>query len=245
MKAAIIIPARYKSSRFPGKPLAKILGKEMILRVAEICKKAQNKKNIYVATDNRAIKNLVEKNGLNVIMTSSKCKTGTDRVAEASKKINADIYVNVQGDEPLINFNDINKIKLAKKKFPNHVICGFTKMLKNEDPKNINLPKVVTNHAGELVYISRLPIPGTKDKKLNMKKKYFKQVCIYAFNKKELRHFAKYKKKAILEKLEDIEILRFFELGIPIKMIKINKPSIAVDIKSDIEKVERYIKKNE
>ena len=66
----------------------------------------------------------------------------------------------MQGDEPLINFNDINKIKLAKKKFPNHVICGFKVMLKNENPKNINLPKVVTNHAGDLVYMSRLPIPG-------------------------------------------------------------------------------------
>ena len=95
-------------------------------------------------------------------MTSSSCLTGTDRVAEASKKINSKIYINVQGDEPTINPNDIKKIIKAKKKFPNHVICGYDKVHKFENPSNINLPKVVVNEKQELIYISRALIPGSK-----------------------------------------------------------------------------------
>ena len=117
MSTAIIIPARFNSSRFPGKPLAKILGKEMILRVLDICKKTISKNKIFVATDDKRIKKVVEKNKFKVLLTSRKCKTGTDRVAEASLKVKAKIIVNVQGDEPLINYKDILKIVSAKKNF--------------------------------------------------------------------------------------------------------------------------------
>ena len=111
MKTLIVVPARYKSSRFPGKPLKKINNKEMILWVLDICKKILNNNiKLIVATDNKKIFNFVKKNNYNSIMTSSKCLTGTDRVAEVAKKINADIYVNVQGDEPLIKPKDIIQI---------------------------------------------------------------------------------------------------------------------------------------
>ena len=115
MKFVIIIPARYKSSRFPGKPLSKILGREMILRVLDICNRLVKKEDLFVATENSKIKNLVEKNNFNVIMTSKNCLTGTDRVAEASKKINSNIFINVQGDEPVIKTADIKKIVKEKK----------------------------------------------------------------------------------------------------------------------------------
>ena len=243
MKFSIIIPARYKSSRFPGKPLTKILGKEMILRVLHICNRIAKKKEIFVATENSKIKTLVEKNNFNVIMTSKKCLTGTDRVAEASKKIKTNIFINVQGDEPVIKSEDIKKIVKKKKKFPNHVICGYTRIGKNESENNINLPKVVLNSKSELVYISRLPVPGKKEK--NKKIEYLKQVCIYAFSKDQLNKFYKFGKKSHLEKIEDIEILRFFELEIPIKMVLVSKSSIAVDIKTDIKKVEKVLRKNE
>jgi len=241
MKKVIIIPARYKSSRFPGKPLAKILGKEMILRVLEICNRVFDKKKIFVATDNKKICEIVKNNKFNVIMTSKKCLTGTDRVAEANSKIKSNIIINVQGDEPTINLTDIKKIILAKEKYPKHVICGYTLISKKDDPNNINLPKVVINNKSDLIYMSRSPIPGKKEykKKIN----YLKQVCIYAFNKGELKKFKKYGKKSNLETIEDIEILRFFEIGIPIKMIQLSKSSIAVDIKTDIKKVEKYLLK--
>ena len=116
MKVAIIIPARFGSSRYEGKPLIKINKVPLVIRVVRKCIKALNKKNIFVATDDKRISKVVKEYGFNYIMTSKKNLTGTDRVAEASKKINADIIVNVQGDEPLINPKDILKVIDQKKK---------------------------------------------------------------------------------------------------------------------------------
>ena len=244
MKAVIVIPARYESSRFPGKPLKKILNKEMIIWVAEVCEKVLGKKLVYIATDDERIHNKVKEFGFQTISTSKLCLTGTDRVAEASKKIDSEIYINVQGDEPLIKSQDIKKILDEKLKYPERVICGYTEILKNEDPLNKNIPKVVLNENDELIYISRSLIPNSKDENLLNKNKYFKQVCIYAFNKNELDQFYMFGKKSVTERLEDIEILRFFELNIKIKMAKTTLGSLAVDQESDIEKVENFLKKN-
>jgi 3-deoxy-manno-octulosonate cytidylyltransferase (CMP-KDO synthetase) len=174
-------------------------------------------------------------------MTSKKCLTGTDRVAEVAKKINAKIYINVQGDEPLINHKDIKKIINAKKKFPDHIICGYSYLKNDESEKNKNIPKVVLNNKGELLYISRSPLPGSK-KRLSKKKKYLKQVCIYGFSKKDLVLFNSFKKKTYLENSEDIEILRFLEIGKKIKMIKLNAQSYAVDTHKDLKRVEKIFK---
>ena len=176
----IIIPARYSSKRLPGKPLKLINGKELVLHVAERCSKVFGVKNLIIATDSKKIKSKVEKKGFNSIITSKKCLTGTDRVAEASKKIKSKIYINVQGDEPLIKTNDIKKVYSAKKKNPNHVICGYSEISKREDPHNTNIPKVILNKHSELIYISRALIPASKKKLRNFK--FLKQVCIYAFN---------------------------------------------------------------
>ena len=240
MKTSIIIPARYGSSRYRGKPLVKILGREMILRVADICKKIKNVR-VFIATDSKKIASVAEKNDYDYIMTSKNCLTGTDRVAEASKKIKSEIFINVQGDEPTISPRDIQKIINTKKKFPNHVICGYDKIHNFESPKNINLPKVVVNSKDELIYISRALVPGTKKKNQNIN--YFKQVCIYAFNKKQLKKFRLKKRKSIIEKIEDIEILRFFDLDEKIKMVKLNSNSVAVDEMRDVKKAEKLLKK--
>ncbi len=239
MKTTIIIPARYGSTRYKGKPLVKILNREMVLRVADICAKVVGKKNLYIATDSSKIEEVAKKSNFNVIMTSTDCLTGTDRVAQASKKINSKVFINVQGDEPTIDPKDIKKIIKAKIKFPNHVICGYDKVHKFEDPSSKNLPKVVVNDKNELVYISRSLIPGEK-KSIN--KHFLKQVCIYAFSKKELNKFSSLKKKSKLEKIEDIEILRFFELDIKIKMVKLNSNSVAVDEINDVAKAEKLLR---
>ena len=239
-RTVIVIPARYGSSRYRGKPLVKILGRELVLRVADVCKKTIGISNLYVATDNKKIANTVKNSSYKFVFTSSNCLTGTDRVAEAAEKIKAKIYINVQGDEPLVNPKDIKAIIKAKKKFPNHVICGYDKIHKLQDPKSLNLPKVVVNSKKELIYISRSLIPGSK--KTIQNKNYFKQVCIYAFNKKELKKFYSLKKKSEIEDMEDIEILRFFDLGIKIKMIKLNSNSVAVDEIADVKKAEKIIK---
>jgi len=240
MSISIIIPARYGSSRYRGKPLVKILGKEMVIRVADICNKIKNVK-VFIATDSKKIANVVKKYGYKYIFTSSSCLTGTDRVAEASKKIRSKIYINVQGDEPTIDPKDIKKVIETKKKFPNHVVCGYDKVHDFENPSNINLPKVVVNSKGELIYISRALVPGKK--KISQKIQYHKQVCIYAFNKKQLKKFYSMKRKSETESFEDIEILRFFDLNEKIKMVKLNSNSVAVDEIADVKKAEKLLAK--
>ena len=242
LKTVIIIPARYKSSRFPGKPLTKILGKPMIQWTAEISAKAVGKENVFVGTDNIEIKRAVSKMGFKVIMTSKKCLTGTDRLAEVSKKIKADIYVNVQGDEPLIDPKDIIKIINKKKKNPKDVINGFTAIEDNVNPDSVNIPKVVFNEDNILLYMSRKKIPGFKRDK-DKPKKFYKQVCIYAFNRKQLLEFAKFGRKSKLEYSEDIEILRFLELGQKIRLVETQNSSLAVDVPEDVAKIEKAITK--
>jgi len=242
MNILIVIPARIKSSRLPEKPLKKINGRQLILRVLDACEPLIKKGvKIVVATDEKKIFNLINQSNFRAIMTSRKCLTGTDRVAEVAKKIKASIYVNVQGDEPLINHEDIKKIIEAKKKFSDHIICGYSYLKKDEKEINKNIPKVVLNKKEELLYISRSLIPGLK-KKISKKQKYLKQVCIYGFNKKDLTLFSSFKKKTYLENLEDIEILRFLEIGKKIKMIKLNSQSYAVDTPEDLKRVEKIFK---
>lgn len=242
MKTIIVIPARYNSTRFPGKPLKKLLGKPMIQWVAELSAKVVGQENVYIATENDEILKTVTKLGFNAILTSENCPTGTDRLAEIARKIESDIYINVQGDEPLVNPLDIQKIIDAKKKYPSEVINGYSIIEKNEDPKSINIPKVIFTEDKRLIYISRLAIPGFKDEK-NKSKVYYKQVCIYAFNRKELLTYGDYGRKSVLEKSEDIEILRFLEWGKTIRFVKTSPGTLAVDEPGDIKKVESALKK--
>ena len=240
MKTCVIIPARFKSSRFPGKPLVKLNGKEMILWVSEICSKAVNISNVFIATDDNRISDLVIKNGYQSIMTSPDLLTGTDRVAEAAKFLDYDIYVNVQGDEPLIEPKDILKAIELKIRYPEFVINSYCSLGDKEDPNNLNIPKVVITDNSDLIYISRAAIP--KPKKSNFELICKKQVCIYSYNKDNLLKFLNYGRKSTIEKIEDIEILRFFELNIKVKMFEASKSSLAIDVPEDVEKVENELK---
>lgn len=245
MKIVGVIPARYQSSRFPGKPLVDLNGVPMIIRVAKILEKTLGKDNTYIATDDDRIKNVVKSNGFKAVMTSSDCLTGTDRVYDFSKQIKADIYVNVQGDEPLLKHEDIQKIIDTKKENMNFVINGMCSFANDEDPYNVNIPKVVTNKFNDLLYMSRLAIPGIKHIKKDHQPDYKKQVCIYAFSQEELESFGRQQKKAVYEGFEDIEILRFFDLNIPIKMVETSGSSLAVDVLEDVINVERELIKIE
>ena len=245
MKIIGVIPARYKSSRFPGKPLVLLNGVPMIIRVARIVEKALGKENTYIATDDDRIVNVVESYGFKAVMTSVNCLTGTDRVYDFSKQIEADIYVNVQGDEPLLNYKDIQKIIDIKKGNMNSVINGMCSLSSEEDLHNVNIPKVVTNKFKDLLYISRLAIPGIKSVREGYLPDYKKQVCIYAFNQKELEVFGNQQVKSEVEGFEDIEILRFFDLNIPVKMVETSGSSLAIDILGDIAKIEAELIKLE
>lgn len=234
MKYAVVIPARYQSSRFPGKPLADILGKPMIRHVWERCCTAVGKENVFVATDSDEIHKACIEFGAKVIITSSECLTGTDRLAEANIQLDCDFIINVQGDEPLINPNDILSVIAQYKQQPNTVINAMCEITSEEEFRSFNVPKVVTSATGELLYMSRAPIPVTKTNNFVFG---FKQVCIYAFSREHLIFFASQKKKTPVEDVEDIEILRFLENDIKVKMIIVDSCSLAVDIPEDIFKV--------
>lgn len=242
MRSVVLIPARYASTRFPGKPLVNLLGKPMILWVAELSAEAVGKENVYIATDDDRIATVVSGAGFQFVMTSDNCLTGTDRLAEAASKIEADIYINVQGDEPLVNPSDILEAVRLKKENMQFIYNGYCIIAENENPESVNIPKVVTSESDDLIYISRKAVPGFKENK-NAPEYYKKQVCIYAFTKDELIKFCAFGRKSILEKSEDIEILRFFELGLKIKMFQTEAGSLAVDIPEDINAVEIALKK--
>ena len=241
MRSVVVIPARYQSSRYPGKPLVNLLNKPMIIWVAELSAEAVGCENVYIATEDKRIAEIVDKAGFQAIMTSDKALTGTDRLAEAAEQIDADIYINVQGDEPLAKPIDIIKIRNEKIKNINNIINGFSWISKNEDPNNVNIPKVITNESDELIYMSRVALPGYKSIS-NAPTAYKKQVCIYAFTKQELKDFHDFGRKSQLEESEDIEILRFLELNKTIKMIETNPGSLAVDVPEDVPLVEAALK---
>lgn len=237
-KSVVVIPARYKSSRFPGKPLTKIMGKEMIIHVAEKSAQAVGKENVYIATENDEISRVVKESGFNVVLTSDSCLTGTDRIAEASLEIDADIYINVQGDEPMINPHDILRTIEEKKTNPDCVINCMAKLNYDEDATDKKIPKVVCDLNNKLLYASRNAVPGRKN---GTSKNIMKQVCIYAFSKKELQIFHE-SEKTPLESDEDIEILRFIEKGVNVKMLEVQSVSYAVDYPEDILIVENKLR---
>ena len=239
MKYIVVIPARYKSKRLPGKPLANIGGLPMIVRTYNQCAKVVSKDKIVVATDNLKIKNVCNEYNIKSIITSNKCLTGTDRVAEVAKKIKCNFYINVQGDEPFFNPNDLKMlIKQAEKK-PKEVINGYTEIKDRKLFFSSSIPKVVFDKKEYLLYMSRGPIPSNKVLEF---KKAWRQVCAYSFPRKALFDFANTKNKTPIESLEDIEILRFLEKGYKVKMIKMSNKSLAVDNNEDLEKAKIYLK---
>ena len=236
-RAVVVIPARYKSSRFPGKPLAKINGKEMILHVAEKAEISVGKDNVYIATENEDIAHIVRKFGYHVIITSDNCLTGTDRVAEAAKEIDADIFINVQGDEPMIDPEDIKNVIKLKKENPSYVINCMSKLHPDEDINDKKIPKIICDLKNNLLYCSRSAIPGNKNTLSDIAKK---QVCIYGFNKEQLYEFTDIQKTP-LEQQEDIEIIRCLEKGMKVKMVDVDKVSYAVDYPEDILFIEEKL----
>lgn len=237
MKSCVIIPARLKSSRFYAKPLASIFGRPMILWVAELSSRAVGADHVYVATDDKSISDVVTKNGYKTVMTSEQCLTGTDRVAEAAMLLEYDIFINVQGDEPMANYKDIQKCIQVKADNMSSVVNGFCYLAESEDPDDFSIPKVACSENNRLLYISRSAIPGSKfgTSKTCL---YKKQVCIYGFSKQELVDFRNRDTKTDLENYEDIEILRFLEMDRPVLMFECHQGSIAVDKPEDIKRVE-------
>lgn len=235
-----VIPARYESSRFPGKPLAEIKGKPMIFWVYHQSVKVKDFSAVYVATDDERIREACQPFGINVVMTQKSHLTGTDRVGEVAGKIPADIYVNIQGDEPLL---EPETIQAAIKPFygnPKLQITNLMTPIHNPvDVSNSTVPKVITNKDGMGVYLTRAVAPYPKGK---LDYYYYKQVCVYGYKKEALDFFCKYGKKygkARVEAIEDIEIMRFIENGYAVQYVEVDTKSVAVDTPVDLERVRK------
>jgi len=237
----VVIPARFQSTRFPGKPLADLDGSPLIEHVWKRCCRAVDAMDVVVATDDERIAAVARDFGAIVEMTSSACLTGTDRVAEVASRHRADWYVNVQGDEPFVDPAAIQKVIEAARTAEEDVAAVNTMSAITEESefRSATVPKTVTDLRGRLLYMSRAAIPA--DKHLGFKRA-FRQVGLYAFRPSALVPYRAGAKKSPLEEIEDIEILRLLESGAHVRMVEVPASGIAVDTPDDLERAQEYIR---
>ena len=238
-----VIPARYKSTRFEGKPLTLIDGIPMIKRTYIQAKKSTLLDDLIVATDDKRIYDYCQKENINVCMTSDTCLTGTDRLAEVAQSYPADLYVNIQGDEPVIDPQSIEQIvQIFKEYSDDYMVYNLYKVITDEDEINSQtIVKVIVNEFNDVMYMSRLPVPYSNS---GLNQDFKQQIPVYGFTKKALEVFSQYS-KTINEQFEDVELLRFIDLGYKIKMTETTVDSIAVDIPADVKKVETFLLKKD
>ena len=248
MKAVAIIPARFGSTRFEGKPLADILGKPMIQHVYEGVCQSRSIDEVIVATDDRRILEAVQQFGGRAVITSPEHFTGTDRVAEVARKLRSEIVVNVQGDEPLIKGSIIDKaIQPLLRDDTLDMSTLMTRIEEVKDWLNPHIVKVVVDKKGFALYFSRSPIPfprGLNVEKLLsgpsgqslLPKRVSKHIGVYVYRRKFLLGLSRMKPTP-LEKLEKLEQLRALENGFRIKVVAANYEPICVDTPEDLQKV--------
>lgn len=249
-KVVAIIPARYASTRLPGKPILDIGGKPMVVRVAERARQVSSINRIIIATDDQRIFDAVAAAGEEVMMTSPDHQTGTDRLAEVAAKLDAEIIVNVQGDEPLIEPATI-EAAIAPLLADNSIVMSTTSepIESDADLLNPNVVKVVTDPEGFALYFSRSPIPfprsavqahGSIEAALaarpELLSQYAKHTGMYVYRREFLLNYAKLPSTP-LEQSELLEQLRALEHGYKIKVVKVTHRSIGVDTPEDLERV--------
>ena len=237
-----VIPARYRSTRFPGKPLADILGKPMIYHVYQACSKSRLITKVVVATDDERIAEACKKFEIPWIMTADRHPTGTDRVAEVAQKVDGDLYVNIQGDEPMIRTKTIDAAVVPLLEGGDIQVTNLcAEILDPDELVDTNVVKVVRDPDSFGIYLSRQPIPYPKDRN---EVSYFKQVCVYGFFLHHLKHFLKFEEKTYYESIEDIEILRFHETGIPVRMLVLQGSPLHVDTMEDLNRAQFIAKEH-
>ncbi len=250
-RAVAVIPARFASSRLPGKPLLEINGRPMVLRVVERALSARNIERAIVATDDERIMDVVRSAGFEAVLTSKDHATGSDRLAEVAAHLDdVEIIVNVQGDEPLISPRTIER---AVDELSNDdeamIVTTCEEISEAEDVLSHDVVKVVKDAAGRALYFSRLPIPHLRDEvrehgtlSLALKrdpsllKNFRKHTGLYAYRRRVLLEFTAWP-QSFLERLESLEQLRALERGVIIKVIEVDEPSVGVDTEEDLERV--------
>ncbi|TAL07056.1 MAG: 3-deoxy-manno-octulosonate cytidylyltransferase [Verrucomicrobia bacterium] len=239
-----VIPARYASTRFPGKPLALIAGKPLLRRVIEQCQKAASLSDIIVATDDSRIADAV-KNFCRVEMTRADHPSGSDRIAEVAARCECDAVVNIQGDEPLMDPAVIDAVAGALKDGEMSTAATPIKNLSEYD--NPNVVKVVVNAAGRALYFSRRTIPYLREAASRPVSEqlaafpFLKHLGIYGYRRETLLRLVKFPVSP-LENAEKLEQLRALENGIPIAVVKVDYDSVGVDVPEDVARVEKILR---
>ncbi len=238
MKAGIVIPARYGSTRFPGKPLVNILGKPLILHVWEKALEVSSADSVVVATDDVRIADVVESAGGVAVMTPSELPSGTDRVFHVAREMEWDVVVNLQGDEPLISPEMVDELIWS---FSEHesqdVATVASRSASRDDFANPNVVKVVVDSEGFALYFSRSPIPYHRELEFEG---FLRHVGIYAFRRDSIERLRTLP-RGKLERVESLEQLRWMEAGFRVKVIFSDYEPVGVDVPEDVEKVEKIM----
>ena len=242
MKIIAMIPARYGASRFPGKLIDDLGGKPVIVRSYESTVATNLFDAVYVVTDSKIIKDIIEKHGGKAIMSKKEHECGTDRIAEAVENLDIDIVVNVQGDEPFVKKEPLQKVVDVFKDDDANKIDLASLMQEMKDWKDITDPnyvKVIVDENNFALYFSRSPIPYPRDKDAGAK--YFGHIGVYAFRKQAILDFYNLPMRS-LEATEKIECIRFLEYGKNIKMVETDSMGIGIDTPEDLKKAEKKLK---
>jgi 3-deoxy-manno-octulosonate cytidylyltransferase (CMP-KDO synthetase) len=241
MKIIAVIPARYASSRFPAKLMQDLGGKTVILRTYEAALSTKLFDDVFVVTDSDIIFNEIVANGGKAIKSIKEHESGSDRIAEAVQNLDVDIVVNVQGDEPFIDVDPLEKvIEVFKNDSARQVdLASVMREIKDEDEiNNPNNVKVVVAQNGFALYFSRSVIPYPREKNVGVR--YFQHIGIYAFRKQALLDFYSLPMKS-LEASEKLEQLRYLEFGKRIKMVETTHVGIGIDTPEDLEKARKMV----
>ena len=236
--AIAIIPARLASTRLPRKVLREIAGRQMITRVYEAAKKSPLLRDVIIATDSEEVLQLAQANGWKAQMTSDKHRSGTDRVYEVAQRITADVYVNIQGDEPLARPEHVDAL-LRPMEDPKVMVSTIKTPCPPQDIDNPNAVKVVTDPNGRALYFSRSRIPFDRDKTGAVT--YFKHLGFYAYRRAALDRFCNLPESK-LEAAERLEQLRFLDNGIDIYVAETPFNTVGVDTEEDLKKVEEMVR---
>lgn len=242
MRAVAVIPARYASTRLPGKPLLDICGKPLIQRVWEIVSRARGLDDVVVATDDGRIADAVRAFGGTVRMTSPDCRSGSDRVREVAESLAADVYVNVQGDEPLLEPAAIERLLEVFRQDESVQVATLCSRISEEQARSPHQVKVVRDHAGNALYFSRAPLPFVRER--GESAEFLGHVGIYAYRADALRNFASLPPSP-LEQAEKLEQLRFLQAGISIRVPEVPPMGAGVDTPEDLERVRAIIEERE
>ena len=240
MNAVAVIPARYASTRLPGKPLLDICGKPLIQHVWETVSRARGLDEVVVATDDMRIAHAVQAFGGKVCMTSPDCRSGSDRVREVAASLAADVYVNVQGDEPLLEASAIERLRDVFTEDASVQVATLCSRISEEQARSPHQVKVVRDHAGNALYFSRAPLPFVRES--GESTEFLGHVGIYAYRTDALRGFASLPFSP-LERAEKLEQLRFLQAGIPVRVLEVPPVGVGVDTPEDLERVRAVVKK--